>query len=81
MAQKPCKGNDFFFKLDFWEVLSVYDKTNEIFWKTETQLDKVGMFLKHFDFQNLTFLTWTWPVLRSNVKMSVAIEFYAQNDP
>ena len=39
------------------------------------------VFKGKFWFQNVTFLTWTWPDLRSNVKLSVIIEFYVPNGP
>ena len=39
------------------------------------------MFSKeNLDFQNLTFLAWTWPDLRSNANMSITIGIYVPND-
>ena len=41
-----------------------------------------GYVLKRtFEFSKCDLFTWTWPDLRSNVKMSVTIEFYVWNDP
>ena len=58
-----------------------YDKTSDIFGILRQNWTR-QMFLKeNFDFQNVTFFTWTWPDLRTNVKMSVTIEFYVPNGP
>ena len=43
--QVPTAGDaDTFLKHDFWHFQLPYIKTNDIFWKPKTKLDKIGMF-------------------------------------
>ena len=66
----------------FLELLGLVQQNKWHFWNPEPKLNKIGMFLKcNLDFQNSPFLTWNWHNLRSNVKMSVTIEFYVWNGP
>ena len=80
----------------FWNSilgLSNCHTTKQMTFFESTKLDKIVIFLKqNFVFKVWPFLTWTWTErqegrlycileLRSNVKMSVTIEFYVSNDP
>ena len=82
MARKPGSGNDVTFLNLFFGISKCRMTKQMTFLNPEMKLDKIDMWSKEkFDFQNLTFLTRTWPDLRSNVKMGATIEFYIPNDP
>ena len=72
-----------FLKCDFLAILAAVHQNICHFWNTEAKLDKIGMLENEtFMFGDLALfgmtLTWPWPQLESDVKMSVSIEFYVK---
>ena len=63
MAKKPGKGDGVtFLKCIFWHFWLSYRKINDIFWNSETNLHRIGIFvLENFEFWNLTSFDLGWP--------------------